>query len=776
MAEALSQNQLQFASTFYDEINNVIGGTNHNEKLTLLLPGIALTQNDFAYDYQNNAPKGPVIEANESRLANKLYDPYDMVLGDNGKTLEHQYKSALDMLTPKLNPIIAKAKNQLRELLLKEYPYKFEGDEPGKKYTFQEVFFRLYDIYVAKLREWSVDCQKERENITERVKKENDLPLEKKNQKIENEYLTWYENNANARLTEINEKMSAVLSVFSANDMKIIEGILDSGSGAELQEARQTMNNFRKLSPNGGYIYPVKFNPTNWFEYLDTSFTPVDLLSSPATLLEELELYYARRNSLQAKITAIGKTIPSNDEIKAKLQAVNTTKAAVGEKELALQNAMDDGFSDFAKFVTKAICAACAPTDAVTGSTNDADAKKTLEKALEDTAEKGKEDAQKKATEAKKAADADPSNSEKQQAAANAQKEAEKHDSEKVKEKLNSSTSIGETVCKGIDVVFDAGKKVNAAQSQYVDAMENYLSALSSYAKANNLAQQQTLIDALQEQSNEINRKIESLNAKLNLAAAVEGEGSFSTNPPTVPEGFTQVTIIHNSTKHHETSHEKTDVTYSTKTTGFWIFKKKQRSVTTTSSFDSLCEDEGTEIRIGMNIAKVTIEREWFNPGVFALTDEMYNTVLTNSGSETLKISHGPDATQSELDSDVFPCYPTALIIARDVTIKITRTSSSSSSSVTSASTEASKSRGFFVFNAGNSSSSSSKDSETSTMSDDKSITMRFSTPQIIGICQHYLPKDQSVKYPSNDSGNDTIIAFVNAYKELIDAKIKAQA
>ena len=61
-------------------------------------------------------------------------------------------------------------------------------------------------------------------------------------------------------------------------------------------------------------------------------------------------------------------------------------------------------------------------------------------------------------------------------------------------------------------------------------------------------------------------------------------------------------------------------------------------------------------------------------------------------------------------------------------------------------------------------------------MSDDKSITMRFSTPQIIGICQHYLPKDQSVKYPSNDSGNDTIIAFVNAYKELIDAKIKAQA
>lgn len=44
-------------------------------------------------------------------------------------------------------------------------------------------------------------------------------------------------------------------------EMKILEGILDSGSGAELQEARQTLNNTQKLTPEGGYIYPVKFNP-----------------------------------------------------------------------------------------------------------------------------------------------------------------------------------------------------------------------------------------------------------------------------------------------------------------------------------------------------------------------------------------------------------------------------------------------------------------------------------------------------------------------------------
>lgn len=32
------------------------------------------------------------------------------------------------------------------------------------------------------------------------------------------------------------------------------------------------------------------------------------------------------------------------------------------------------------------------------------------------------------------------------------------------------------------------------------------------------------------------------------------------------------------------------------------------------------------EIQIGMSVAKVQIEREWFNPGVFLLTADMYNT------------------------------------------------------------------------------------------------------------------------------------------------------
>ena len=116
--------------------------------------------------------------------------------------------------------------------------------------------------------------------------------------------------------------MSKVISVFTPNDMKILEGILDSGSGAELQEARQTLNNTRKITPDGGYIYPVKFNPTNWFELLNTSFNAVDLLDSPEVLANQLKSLSLRRIVLSSQIEELASLVPDNAEISEKQKAV----------------------------------------------------------------------------------------------------------------------------------------------------------------------------------------------------------------------------------------------------------------------------------------------------------------------------------------------------------------------------------------------------------------------------------------------------------------------
>ena len=935
----LDENDDDFASHFYDEVNNVIGGTNPNEKLTLLLPGIALTKSDFEYDYKNNAAKGPVIEANESRLANKLYDPFDMVGGDNGKTLEHQYRSALDMLTPKLNPIIANAKNQLRELLMKPFPYKFgpknikraeiwnaehsnlidapvDVEEPEsdeiKTFTFQEVFFRLYNNYVDQLAEWADQRQRRRELFAKQL--EHIVDEKERNRRIENDYLQWYENNGEKWITAVNQKLSVLLSVFSATDMKIVEGILDSGSGAELQEARQTLNNTRKINPDGGYIYPVKFNPTNWFEYLDTSFTPVDLVNSPTAILDELKLLYTRRDYINSRITDISAQIPSTTDLDNAKKAVESARSEYNRCDDALQDAMDTAFGDFAKFLTVAICDACCPqagadaltqnkaaiennkktaTDVLAGAnvdtqsikekvtkvvtlaadnkqeeattkvetsldkikkavtdanlqklvTNATDALNTLKTAKKDTKKtsieteannfetaitalkdginfdqliKAKDDiinsnkSEKEKNEAKEAKESleeakdaateiiNVKDEVKKDATKTLNKEAaEKDDLKEAAKNLN----IAGTITKGIDIIFEGGTKVNMAQSAYLTSISSYTEALLNEASKKNLTNLHLQISNLKMDKNTVDSKIKVLQEKLSRVNDFEECFSDSVNPPSVPDGFTQFNIVHTVSSTSSTTKEKTSTSVSSSTSGFWIFKSKKRSVHTESHIENLCKTKGTEIQIGMNVAKVGIEREWFNPGVFALTGEMYNVAdkteqaikdekaeLTAHGitgkepEKILRISHGADLDNQEhmlnLSHDVFPCYPTAMVIARDVTIKLTTASNSDYSKLDETTDEVSKSKAFFVYNAGDGSRTHTSNGKCKTKSNSRAITIRFTTPQVIGFYQQIVPKDVSTAYPKDKAVNEenSIVKFIEAYEDVIKRRLDAES
>ena len=926
MAENTSQSldgkQSEFAAHFYEEINNAMGGTNPNEKLCLLLPGIALTKSDFEYDYKNCASKGPVIEANESRLANKLYDPMDMVGGDNGKTLERQYRSALDMLTPKVNPIIAEAKNELRRLLMKPFPYKFApknimraeilksrensdnkieyyfenapadevnevSEDETKTYTFQEVFFRLYNEYVEQLGEWAKQRQRRKDYY---VKCAESIADEKqRNKKAENDYLQWYEDNGETWLTAVNQKMSVLLSIFSATDMKIIEGILDCGSGAELQEARQTLNNTRKINPDGGYIYPVKFNPTNWFEYLDTSFTPVDLLNSPTAILDELKLLYNRRDYIYTRITDIAAEVKANDnDINNKKADVDKARADYIKKDDALQNAMEDTFGDFAKFITKAICKACGAggaeanattikdkiTDAVSVAagqkqeeaqskatdileslqgvlsdlglgTNDAttitkcfnnasgvyslitndlvptikqikdsDIKTVISKITSKISDKTTTDDIKKKLEEAKAVVSGLSNAvasltktktetdAKTALKTEIDKDATKNTTGLAKDlqSAKNSCDISSEITKGIDIIFEGSKNVNKAQSDYLSSITAYTTALDKYTTAENFQNYKLQLNNLSIDQKNVESKISVLEAKLSQINDFSQCFSDSTTPPTVPEGFTQFNIVHTVTDTTSSSNESTSTVVTSTTKGFWCFKTKKRTVSTRSSIEKLCSSTGTEIEIGMNVAKVGIEREWFNPGIFALTGEMYNVAEKtekeleaelkepqNSGKtidnleKVLRISHGIGNGNAEdmytLSHDVFPCYPTSMIIARDVTIKVTTTSSSDQSRMSSATRDVSNSKAFFVFNAGNGSHAHSSSGKAKSKSNSRAVTIRFNTPQIIGYFLQIVPEDKSTEYPSDNIQKDEndIVAFVQAYEKVIKERLDAE-
>lgn len=706
-----------FIDTLYDKINSIIGGNNPHQYLMLTIPGQALSAEDFAYNYKKNEAKGPTVEANESRLANKLFTPCRVAGADNGLTLPYQYRSALDLLTPKVNAKIAKAKNELRKLLLSDYPYTFEDDKPDKKHTLQEVFFRLYDDFVLANRQWAEKQNEKRIQLQEKYKHNLDG-----NARMNDEYLTWYESVAESELRIIDEKRSKVLSVFSPNDMKILEGILDSGSGAELEQARQTLTNTQKLTPTGGYVFPVKFNPTNWFELLDTSFVPSDLLKSPGALAMDLKALSSRRLRILAQINEVAKLLPADDELtnlRNTVENANNTFNSARNKLIASYGEGMGGVFD----------AALDLLPLFVGEDSNGQNDGILNKLV-----RGREDGNNAGS----------------------------------KDKSN----IGEIVenLKGSLI------KVSKQQQELTENAQNLADVSAALAKKQNLTQLSSILEPLKTQLAEVEDEIKNLQAQIQISNATNNIGGQSVNPPKVPAGFTQIIINKRASTLQKSSSQSTSSGVTTHGVSFLFGGYDVKNSSSSSSFYSVANATDSTIKIGMNIAKVGIEREWFNPGVFALTKDMYNVT-------TSKISPNPSIEYTQMSDErlndmarpemVFPCYPVAMVIARDISIEISSSASSMEEFADSVEEHASTGGGFLIFGGSRSSNKSSSSSGVNASSNDKCITIRFDTPQIIGYYLQATPADKSVPLDNIskaeiDAGFVTISRFVSEYRNII--------
>ena len=720
----LPPNQIRLSQTIFKEFSKAFGENNPNQMYSLLLPGIQLTKEDFEYNYKENKPKGPTVEANESRLANKLYDPYELNGADNGQTLPYQYKSALDALTPKLNVRIANAKNKLRELLLTKYPYNF-GDGVTKNYTLQEVFFRLYDEYIEEAKKWAQEQldmkaaaeqkigpspeQDEWSTADKDSKKYKDgmadwtAQMKNWNQKVNDAYLEQYETVAESRLNTVNEKMSALLSVFTPNDMKILEGILDSGSGAELQEARNRMNNFKKLTPDGGYIYPCKFNPTNWFEYLDTGFKSIDLLESPRTLLDQMISLESRKSRVFNQYYSVLKKVVNDDDVKKLCTDYDTAKSDYQKAFDKQVKTSGEALKDFTIDTTKAICNAVSSKDSV--------------------------------------------------------------------DQIVSGT-VG-TIVKGL---FEGAKKVNDAQSEVMSKMGSMTSAFQKWIAAKNYNALGAEADALFNEYNLIDSEIKSLSNKINMSLDLAKDSFNDITPPTAPEGFTTFTMCYEVDDSESTEDSESSISVSSSVKGFWVFKKREESREESSSFSSMCETKGTKIEIAMNIAKVGIEREWFNPGVFLLTKDMYRLTQPNISATTNWVTNlFGDSLHEKQTNCIFPTFPVAMIIARDISVRITASKSSSFTDMESAAEEIRKSGSYVFVNTSSTDATSSSHLHTAMHSEGNCLTMRCPTPQMIGVILENTPDDRSTYVDDNvDNGEFQMIdKFIEEYKSVIDKKNK---
>lgn len=720
-----------FIDIVYEKVNAVLGGSDPHQYLCLTIPGQALSAEDFAYDYKNNQPKGPVVEANESRLANKLFDPCRMTGADNGLTLPYQYQTALDMLSPMLNGKIAEAKNQLRMLLMTEYAYDF-GDGSNKTYTLQEVFFKLYDDWVAVSKSWAEEQSKKKDELRQSYPADSEGNI-----KYNDEYLRWYEDNAYSRINEINEKLAKVISVFTPNDMEILEGVLDSGSGAELQEARLTLLNTRKITPDGGYIYPVKLNPTNWFELLSTSFTPTDLLKDPDVLAMQMQSLSARRMQLNARISEITSLIPDPGTLK-KLQK------DVADKKLAMDTAYKTLTDTYGTGIQSVINTVFDLAPLFVDSET-----KTIKMPAE------------------------------------------------ILTKLASGAKLssGQTLSGLVTALTKQLSAGSSAQQDYVNAVQNLTDASASEIAMKNLTNLGSLLSPLQEQVGELTEQIDAIKTQIQvsnvLRPAPDSDGNVkdadtsesAVTPSSVPEGYTQIVISASASNMDKETKSNSHASAHTAGLNFWFAGAHSSSSESSSSFSSQLGQSDATVQIGMNVAKVGIEREWFNPGVFYLTKDMFN-VTTNriSPNPAVPYTSVTDARLKDMaNNGVFPCYPVAFVVARDISIKIVSNSSLSTEFADSMEKHASTGGGFLFFSGSTSTSSSSSESAAHFSSTSNSITLKFSTPQIIGYYMQATAADKStyldnISRDADQAGYVTISEFAEKYRTIIEEYNKSRS
>ena len=124
------------------------------------------------------------------------------------------------------------------------------------------------------------------------------------------------------------------------------------------------------------------------------------------------------------------------------------------------------------------------------------------------------------------------------------------------------------------------------------------------------------------------------------------------------------------------------------------------------------------------------------------------------------------------------PCYPVAMLVAKDIAIQVTASERLSDTFSATMEEHASHGGGFLLFSGAKSSSASFGSSGIHTSSTEKSFIIKITTPQIIGYYLQATPADKStiideISDEETAAGFVTISKFVEDYKKLLQAMNK---
>jgi hypothetical protein len=322
----------------YNKINDMIGAG--NQLFSMQFPAQPLNYRMYQYDTtdRNSVLTRPyTVAEQEFRLSDQLFDISPITAGSNGEKLSVVYDTLINNLIPKIDYLVPFIKDRagLGAFLLEDSGAK---DEQNKPLSRIELCKKLYKEYLEEKNRWNEEKNKK---FDELKTKENGL----------DEYAKWQSSYAVVRQEELNNLYNDVVVRGLLHEVLTILGYLNASSVAEqLEISKQKMRHSSRISLDESMtVYPVQFQPNNWFKALSPNLNPEDLTMAKESIRDQFVAKQRELARAKAELQQIELLAANPDEIARLETSVEASKQELNQAETALLNQYGEGVVGIAK-------------------------------------------------------------------------------------------------------------------------------------------------------------------------------------------------------------------------------------------------------------------------------------------------------------------------------------------------------------------------------------------------------------------------------------------
>ncbi|WP_138497345.1 hypothetical protein [Nostoc sp. PA-18-2419] len=860
----------------YNKINEMIGAG--SQLFCMQFPAQPLNYRQFQYDTsdRNSSMTKPyAVQEAEFRLSDELFDISPITAGANGEKLSVVYNTLVNNFIPKLEHLAPFIKDRagLGSFLLGESD---EKDQDGKPISRIELCKRLYKEYLDKKNQWN----EEKTAKFQAYKLNNDL----------DGYAKWQSSYGLVRLEELNSHYNNVVVRGHLHEVLTILGYMNASSIAEeLELGKQKMRNSARSSIDESMtVYPVQFQPNNWFKALTPNLNPQDLtmaqesirdqyvakqreLSRAKAELQQMELlsfnqdeieridkrigeYKQKINKAESQligkygesVVSLAKTYFKATSIAAKISGVvdedldkplvdialpNTTNDTNATKEQGNSENTNNGskpglmkdvarmlgavdFSDTAMSVLgegvngiSAISQYQANLNNLLSNLTELRAKKaqlesrdwkfnkaSLEQRIKDLCIEVNDysDLLAKVYQA--------NNTPQQNNASQVNKSSKRiFVTGKIENsKLTYTIKIPTTLTGGTFVLKIGSNsldpiKVTTLSSEDMRAIQQKLNSIFSITDTDVKYDNNVLTLTISGQSNVLahDTQEEALEPKPTESTAPlpQGELSILSTPQTEADAevsgmFTDIVLKISDSKVQASTTQQSSANNSKWSVNTWFTSAAGQSSSSSASTEQQKSFFNQEMEIGFRVAKVSFDRGgWFNPQIFKMSHAFSRLAdvrvspglsiddIKNKDQKFLKELTEYKAENERNDKKykyILPAFPVAMVIAKDITIKVKKTEEISKNAKSVVDNSSSSRGGFLCFSSASASSSKNSSESTFHGAHGEHYYIRIPGPQIIGYFLQLVPQDNSSLYKPNtdENGDSPILKAFEVYNK----------